>query len=115
MAQARGTHAAFLVDRKLGGVNAVQTLSRLNRTYPGKEETVVLDFGNDSEEILRAFQPYYDRTILKEATDPNLLYDLQNRLLVFPVYSGEDVSRFAAIYFDPRATQDRLHAALQPV
>jgi type I restriction enzyme R subunit len=71
------------VDKKLGGVNAVQTLSRLNRVAPGKSETFVLDFVNDADEIQKAFEPYYDRTLLKEATDPNLLYDLQTKLSDF--------------------------------
>src|SRR5713226_4548534 len=62
------------VDKKLGGVNAVQTLSRLNRTYPGKEDTTVLDFANEAEHIQQAFQPYYEKALLSEATDPNLLY-----------------------------------------
>ena len=67
------------VDKKLGGVGAVQTLSRLNRAHPGKDNTAVLDFANKQDEIQKAFQPYYDRTILTEGTDPNLLHDLQER------------------------------------
>lgn len=103
------------VDKKLGGVNAVQTLSRLNRIYPGKAETMVLDFANAAEEIQAAFAPYYRRTLLTEATDPNLLYDIQTRLDAFDLYSAGDVERFAAVYFDRAATQDRLHALLEPV
>ena len=102
------------VDKKLAGVAAVQTLSRLNRVYPDKEETMVLDFANEAEEIQEGFQPYYDRTILTGGTDPNLLYDLETRLERFGYYTPEDVNRFAAIYFDPKGTQDRLHAALAP-
>ena len=60
------------VDKKLGGVNAVQTLSRLNRTHPEKEGTMVLDFANKADEIKAAFEPYYETTLLSEATDPNL-------------------------------------------
>ncbi|MGD0900854.1 MAG: DEAD/DEAH box helicase family protein, partial [Thermoguttaceae bacterium] len=76
------------VDKKLGGVNAVQTLSRLNRIHPpDKEETLVLDFANEADEIQKAFQPYYERTLLREATDPNLLYDLQNRLDGFHLFT----------------------------
>ncbi len=104
------------VDKKLGGVNAVQTLSRLNRICPpDKEDTMVLDFANEAEEIQKAFQPYYERTLLKEATDPNLLYDLQNRLDGFHLFTGAEVEKFAAIYFDPKGTQDKLQAALAPV
>ena len=104
------------VDKKLGGVNAVQTLSRLNRTLPPeKTGTMVLDFANESDEIKAAFEPYYETTLLAEATDPNLLYQLQTRLATFPVYVEADVDRFAQVYFDPRATQDRLYAVLAPV
>lgn len=102
------------VDKKLSGVHAVQTLSRLNRVCPGKKETFVLDFANETEEIQKAFEPYYDRTLLKEGTDPNLLYDLQTKLAAFHFYSTAEIDRFAALYFDPKGSQDRLHAALQP-
>ena len=65
------------VDKKLSGVNAVQTLSRLNRVHPDKEETMVLDFANEGDEIIESFAPYYEATLLSEETDPHLLYDLQ--------------------------------------
>jgi len=103
------------VDKKLGGVNAVQTLSRLNRTHPEKKSTLVLDFANEAGEIKAAFAPYYETTLLSEATDPNLLYELQTRLRAFPVYTDADVAAFANVYFDPKATQDRLYAVLGPV
>jgi type I restriction enzyme, R subunit len=103
------------VDKKLGGVNAVQTLSRLNRIYPGKHETMVLDFANEAEDIEKAFAPYYEKTKLSKDTDPNLLYDLQTKLASFHFYSEEDINRFATIYFDPKGTQDKLNAALAPV
>jgi type I restriction enzyme, R subunit len=77
------------VDKKLGGVNAVQTLSRLNRTHPEKKGTMVLDFANEADEIRKAFEPYYETTLLSEATDPNLLYEIQTRLADFPVYTEE--------------------------
>jgi type I restriction enzyme R subunit len=102
------------VDKKLGGVNAVQTLSRLNRTHPDKSETMVLDFANNADEIQKAFQPYYERTLLSETTDPNLLYDLQHRLLQFRVYTDVEVKAFAKLVFDPKATQDRIYQALAP-
>ena len=104
------------VDKKLGGVNAVQTLSRLNRVHPEKDGTLVLDFANDADEIQEAFEPYYERTILSEGTDPNLLYDLQTRLSTFHLVEWADVERYAALYFAPRgaANQARLHAALAP-
>jgi type I restriction enzyme, R subunit len=103
------------VDKKLGGVNAVQTMSRLNRIPPGKNETMVLDFANDADEIQKAFQPYCEKTRLSEATDPNLLYDFQRQLLGFRVYSEEDIDAFARIFFNPKTTQDQLYAALRPM
>ena len=103
------------VDKKLGGVNAVQTLSRLNRTHQNKEDTMVLDFANEADLIQKAFEPYFDRTILTEGTDPNLLYDQETRLNEFRMYSKEDVDLFSQFYFAQKATQDKLHAALQPV
>ncbi|MDE0028095.1 MAG: putative DNA binding domain-containing protein [Deltaproteobacteria bacterium] len=106
---------AMYVDKKLGGVNAVQTLSRLNRTHPDKQGTMVLDFANEAEEVRSAFEPYYETTLLSEATDPNLLYEIQTRLAVFPVYAETDVDAFANVYFDPKVSQDRLYAALAPV
>ena len=103
------------VDKKLGGVNAVQTLSRLNRTHRGKRGTMVLDFANEAEEIRKAFEPYYETTLLSEATDPNLLYRIQGRLLDFAVYTEADVQAFARVYFDGEATQDQLYASLEPI
>jgi type I restriction enzyme, R subunit len=103
------------VDKKLGGVNAVQTLSRLNRTHPDKKGTLVLDFANEADAIKVAFEPYYETTLLSEATNPNLLYETQTRLAAFPVYTETDVTAFARIYYDPKATQDQLYAALAPI
>src|SRR5690606_25515933 len=103
------------VDKKLGGVNAVQTLSRLNRTHPEKRSTMVLDFANEAAEIKKAFEPYYETTLLSEATDPNLLYEIETRLADFGVYTEKDVQEFAKVYFNARATQDRLYAALTPL
>ena len=102
------------VDKKLGGVNAVQTLSRLNRTHPDKPGTMVLDFGNEADDIQAAFQPYYETTILSEATDPNLLYEVQTRLKTYPVFTDEDVDAFAGVFFGTGSTQAQLYAALAP-
>ena len=99
------------VDKKLGGVNAVQTLSRLNRTHPEKRGTMVLDFANEADEIRMAFEPYYETTLLSEATDPNLLYEIQSRLLAFPVYTGADVDRFSNFDLYKRITDDRAFGA----
>jgi len=103
------------VDKKLGGVNAVQTLSRLNRTHPGKRGTMVLDFANEADQIRKAFEPYFETTLLSEATDPNLLYEVQSRLLAFGIYTETDINAFAKVYFDPKTTQDQLYALLAPV
>ena len=102
------------VDKKLGGVNAVQTLSRLNRTYPGKPGTMVLDFANEADEIRKAFEPYYEATLLSEETDPNLLYEVQERLLGFGVFGTSDVDAVARVVFGGKATQQQLYAALEP-
>lgn len=102
------------VDKRLRGLHAVQTLSRLNRVYPGKTETFVLDFANEAEDIQKAFEPYYEKTILSEGTDPNLLYDLQTRLESHGIYSSEEVDAFAKILFSQNGTQANLFAALQP-
>jgi type I restriction enzyme R subunit len=103
------------VDKKLGGVNAVQTLSRLDRTFPGKAGTAVLDFANEADAIQKGFEPYYETTLLSEETDPNLLYEVQGRLVEFGVYSEAEVGAFARIVFDPRSTQDQLYTALAPI
>ena len=101
------------VDKKLGGVNAVQTLSRLNRVYPPEKlGTLVLDFANEADMIRIAFEPYYETTLLSEATDPNLLYEMQGRLLAFGVFSERDIDAFAGIYFSQKTTQDQLYVAL---
>ena len=100
------------VDKKLGGVNAVQTLSRLNRTHPDKPGTMVIDFTNESDDIQAAFRPYYETTILSEPTDPNLLYEVQTRLKTYPVFTDEDVDAFGAVFFQPSSTQAQLYAAL---
>ena len=103
------------VDKKLGGVNAVQTLSRLNRVDPDKPRAMVLDFANESDEIKAAFEPYYTTTLLSEATDPNLLYEVQNRLAEFPVFTDADVEDFARVYFRADSRQEQLYAGLAPI
>lgn len=90
------------VDKKLSGVKAVQTLSRLNRMHPGKVDTFVLDFANDRQTILDSFQPYYEVTSVTEETDINHLYDLKARLDEFQVYWTQEIEAFANVYFDPK-------------
>jgi type I restriction enzyme, R subunit len=90
------------VDKKLSGVKAVQTLSRLNRMHSGKEDTFVLDFANDRQTILDSFQPYYEVTSVTEETDINHLYDLKARLDEFQIYWPQEIEAFANVYFDPK-------------
>jgi type I restriction enzyme R subunit len=103
------------IDKKLAGVNAVQTLSRLNRIHPHKTGTLVLDFANEADEIKAAFKDYYDRTILTEATDPNRLYEIQAQLDDYYFYQDSDIDSFAQIFFHPQGTQAKLHGSLDPV
>jgi type I restriction enzyme R subunit len=108
------------VDKKLSGVKAVQTLSRLNRTYPGKVDTFVLDFANDRQTILDSFQPYYEITTIKEDAEPNHLYDLKTKLDEFQVYWYSEIDAFANIYFNPNTKlnsardQKKLYALTDP-
>ena len=94
-------HTMF-VDKKLSGVKAVQTLSRLNRTARGKQDTFVLDFVNSAEDIKAAFEPYYEETVLLEETDPNVVYDLKNTLDEFRVYQQMEVDKFADIFYSSK-------------
>ena len=91
--------AAMYVDKKLSGVNCVQTLSRLNRQRQHKENTFVLDFVNDTDDIKEAFQPYYTTTVLSEATDPNILHDLQRDILNYRLFDEREIDDFCAMYF----------------
>ncbi len=90
------------VDKKLSGIKAVQTLSRLNRTCGGKDDTFILDFVNKAEDIQKAFKPYYQSTIVEEVTEPNLLYDIETMLDASGVYLKEELDRFIHIYFKPK-------------
>lgn len=103
------------VDKMLGGIQAVQTLSRLNRAYPGKDETYVLDFVNEPAEILKAFKTYYETAELEATTDPHLVYDLRAKLDVSGHYDDFEVDRVAKVDLDPNGTQKQLDAAIAPV
>jgi type I restriction enzyme R subunit len=103
---------AMYVDKKLASVAAVQTLSRLNRIFNNKEEPIVLDFANDTDEIEDAFQPYYGHTSLSQGTDPNKLYDIQHEILETYVITKEDLEEFAKLFFDKKVKQDLLHPIL---
>jgi type I restriction enzyme, R subunit len=103
------------VDKKLGGVNAVQTLSRLNRTMLGKSNTLILDFVNEADEIQKAFQDYYQAIFLEEETDPDKLHDLQNDLEGYALYTGSEVDTFAEIFFHPTVPMEKLQPILDAV
>jgi len=105
---------AMYVDKKLSGVDAVQTLSRLNRTYPGKDKTFILDFYNTPEEIKEAFDPYYKSANLEAVTDPNLIFDLQIKLDASSIYTQQEVVLFAAAFFDPNGSQAAMTSAVKP-
>lgn len=98
---------AMYVDKRLDGVQAVQTLSRLNRIYPGKEEPIVIDFVNHAENILIAFKPYYSITELEEHSDPAHLEELKHELNHMQVYSWDEVEAFAKIFYKPMNQQKR--------
>ena len=103
------------VDKMLGGIQAVQTLSRLNRAYPGKDTTYILDFVNDPGDILKAFKTYYETAELESATDPHLVYDLRAKLDAAGYYDDFEVDRVARVDVDPQGTQKQLDAAIAPV
>ena len=103
------------VDRRLAGIQAVQTLSRLNRAHPGKDTTYVLDFVNSESEILDAFRAYHTTAELAGVTDPNLVYDLRAKLDAAGFYDEFEVDRVVAVEMNPKATQGDLIAALEPV
>lgn len=92
---------AMYVDKKLGGVECVQTLSRLNRTFPGKAETgtYVLDFFNEPDDILTAFQPYFQTAELADVSDPDLIFDLQDKLRASGIFQWQEVEQFCNAFF----------------
>jgi len=96
------------VDKKLTGLHAVQTLCRLNRTCPGKEDTFILDFRNKPEEIYKAFRPYYEDTPTEPLTDAQHLYRLQNQIDETGIIFEEEIKDFCAIYFKP-ARKESVH------
>lgn len=107
------------VDKKLSGVKAVQTLSRLNRMSAGKEDTFVLDFANDNEDILNSFQPYYELTSIKENSDPNHLYDLKGEIEKANVIWESEINNFCNVFFKSAKSlsvseQAKLNAYVDP-
>jgi type I restriction enzyme, R subunit len=107
------------VDKRLAGIQAVQTLSRLNRTHPFKEDTFVLDFVNDREEIREAFKTYYEGAEMGEEVDPAGMYQLKGEMDASGVYLSEELDRFCAVYFKRKERQSAadhqaMNAALDP-
>lgn len=100
-------HTMF-VDKKLSGVKAVQTLSRLNRISFGKQDTFVLDFVNTAEDIRAAFEPYYEESTIEEITDANIVYDLKTKLDEFRVYWISEIESFAKKFFKPSKNQGNI-------
>ena len=90
-------HTMF-VDKKLSGIKAVQTLSRLNRMCKGKDDTLVIDFVNKAEDIQEAFKPFYDVSVLERETDPNVIYDKLNILRSYKLWYDDNVEKFCKIY-----------------
>lgn len=107
------------VDKRLGGIQAVQTLSRLNRSYKGplgqKDTTYVLDFQNQADEILEAFSTYYETAELSAETDPTLLLDIKASLDASGRYDQHEVERVVKVVLNPGSRQQDLDAAIQPV
>ncbi len=103
------------VDKRLAGIQAVQTLSRLNRAHPGKDTTFVVDFVNDAEEVLAAFKTYYTTAELSATTDPNLVFNLRAKLDAAGHYDDFEVERVVAVELKPGAKQSELVAAIVPV
>lgn len=103
----------MIVDKKLRGVKAVQTLSRLNRTHPDKQDTFILDFVNSKEDILEAFQPFYQETSLAQEINTDLIYKTQKMLRAFKIYDDMDIEKVNKIYFDEdKRKANKIQAAI---
>lgn len=109
----------MIVDKKLRGVKCVQTLSRLNRICPGKNDTFILDFVNTADDIQEAFQPFYQETSLSQEVNVDLIYKLQKELHDYNIYSVNDIEAFCNIYYSGKkqdnTTMGKMTSALKPV
>lgn len=109
----------MIVDKKLKGVKAVQTLSRLNRTCSGKIDTFVLDFANKQEDIYDAFQPFYQETFLEQEVNVNLIYQTERDLLNYAIYTSSDIEAFIKVWntkgVQDSVTMGRMTSVLKPV
>ncbi len=103
------------VDKRLGGVQCVQTLSRLNRTTTGKSQTFVLDFVNQPDNISESFGLFYQSTLLEGELDPNSLYDTKRKIYDFNLFSSADEDKFCRIFYDPKRDEGELHSSLDHV
>ncbi len=103
------------VDKRLHGLQCVQTLSRLNRTMRGKTDTLVLDFMNKAKTIQDSFQPYYQGTLLEEATDPNKLYSIEQEVKKYSLFRDETVSELVEKFYDDRVPDEELQPILDCV
>jgi len=106
---------SMFVDKKLGGVQCVQTLSRLNRTTTGKTETFVLDFVNETDSIVESFQPYYTTTILSEETDPDKLYQLVYEIEQYNLYTKYQLDEFCKLFYMESESDEKLHPIIDVV
>lgn len=109
----------MIVDKKLKNVKAVQTLSRLNRTCPGKVDTFVLDFANKQEDILAAFQPFYQETSLEQEINTDLIYQTERELLDYAIYNENDIIAFIDVWNKPgkqdAVAMGKMTSVLKPV
>lgn len=107
---------AMYVDKKLTGVDCVQTLSRLNRTYKGKAEsgTFVLDFFNDPQDILEAFQPYYETAHLADVSDPDQVFDLYEKLRVSGIFTKNEVEQFVEAFYSKNKSNAAISNICKP-
>ena len=106
---------SMYVDKRLSGVQCVQTLSRLNRTKTGKLETFVLDFVNDTEDIVDSFQPFYESTVLTEETDPNILYDLVTEIEQYNLYTNYELDSFCNELYDDNSSVSKMENHINPI
>jgi type I restriction enzyme R subunit len=106
---------SMYVDKTMGGLQCVQTLSRLNRKTSGKTDTFVLDFVNEPKDIYQSFKDYYENTMLEEETDPNRLYTLQNDIEGTHLFTKYEVDDFSNIFYNPNTPQEQLQPILNRV
>jgi type I restriction enzyme R subunit len=110
-----GMLCSMYVDKKLGGVQGVQTLSRLNRTKSGKNETFILDFVNDTEDIVTSFQPFYTTTELVGETEPDKLYDIEYKIETFQLFNQNKINEFCEEFYKKTDTDEKLHPIIDEV